>query len=213
VSKQANVFYTSDLHIGHRLVAGKRGFWDEDNVAAGDWEALAHAEEDVEAHDDAIAANWDRVVKPQDTVYVLGDVAMNFNQHVYEWIKARPGHKHLIAGNHDAVHPQHRTAQKAMAFWMLAFDSVQPFARRKLEGISFLMSHYPYMSWGDGPGRGPARDEQYRLPDLGTPLLHGHTHGKERDHDNMFHVGLDAWDLELVPQSVIQDWLNRRKTP
>lgn len=199
----SEVWYTSDLHIGHRLVAGKRGFWNEDEV-----DDEGNCDPDTESHDRTIAENWDRVVGPKDTVWILGDISVNGKQYALDWIGERPGTRHLVTGNHDPVHPQYRTSQKAFPHWLYYFDTIQPFARRKLSGIDYLMSHYPYWSFGDGPERTkPPRDEQYRLPDLGMPLLHGHTHGTEREHSSSFHVGLDAWDLQLVPQSVVHDWL------
>jgi calcineurin-like phosphoesterase family protein len=72
---------------------------------------------------------------------------------------------------------------------------VQPFARRKVNGVNVLLSHFPYAA-----DRGPARYMQYRLRDEGEWLLHGHTHGKERFHDQReIHIGVDAWDLRPVP--------------
>lgn len=203
-----DIFYTSDLHIGHKLVAGIRGFW----YLTENWAPNSNPDTpDVKAHDEDIAENWDRVVKKDDVVYVLGDISINGGQHALDWIEQRPGTKHLIAGNHDPVHPQDRRASKLQKHWLKYFESINPFLRRKLEGESVLLSHYPYWSFGDGEGRGPARYEQYRLPELGDRLLHGHTHGAEVIHGRQFHVGLDAHDLELVPQEEILNWIRSEK--
>ena len=57
------------------------------------------------AHAERIAANWDRVVSPEDTVLVGGDVswALKLAQAApdLEYLAARPGRKLLIRGNHD----------------------------------------------------------------------------------------------------------------
>lgn len=200
----SNIFYTSDLHIGHKKVSEIRGFFNE-HPQAGEF-GLEVIVPDTDAHDARLAEEWDRTVRPGDQVFVLGDISINGGQHALDWIAERPGIKHLISGNHDPVHPQFRTAPAKYRHWLDYFETIHPFARRKLYGKSFLLSHYPYWSWGDGPDRFPARDEQWRLPDLGLPLLHGHTHGTEREHGNMFHVGWDAWH-QLVPQETIQEWL------
>lgn len=209
------IYYTSDLHIGHRLVAGLRGFYDEDSpieqIFGDDRVVQALFEADPDEHDAWLADIWDTTLHPDDHIYILGDISINGGQHALDWISARKGHFHLIAGNHDPVHPMDRRATRLLPKWLEYFDTIQPFLRRKLDGQNFLLSHFPYMSWGDGPERGEARYEQYRLPDLGLPLLHGHTHGKEREHDNMLHVGVDAWDGQLVPQSHVMDWLATRK--
>jgi calcineurin-like phosphoesterase family protein len=202
----SEVWYTSDLHIGHKLVAGKRGFWDEDNV-----DEEGNCLPDVVEHDLTLAQNWDAVVAPDDVVFVLGDISINGRQPALDWIGARPGIKHLITGNHDPVWTQNRKALGLQRHWLSYFETINEFVRRKLEGETILLSHFPYESWGDGPERPGSRWNQYRLPELGDRLLHGHTHGTEREHGTMFHVGVDAWDLQLVPQSAVQDWILRTR--
>jgi calcineurin-like phosphoesterase family protein len=198
----SNVFYTSDLHIGHRLVAGLRGFWKDTSVP------LDEREPDVEAHDAWIAQNWQQVVKPGDQVFVLGDISINGGQHALDWMDSVNGTKHLISGNHDPVHPQNRKSIKVMRHWLDSFETIQPFLRRKLEGKTVLLSHFPYESWGEGPNRpGVSRMNQYRLPEMGDLLLHGHTHTQEVAHGKQYHVGLDAHDLQLVPQDTILEWV------
>lgn len=53
----------------------------------------------TEEHDQFIIDNWNAVVKPQDKVYVLGDVAMN--RRCISTIDRCNGKKILIKGNHD----------------------------------------------------------------------------------------------------------------
>lgn len=55
-------------------------------------------------HDKKIAANWDRTVRPEDTVLIAGDTswAMRLPEAAadFEWIAARPGRKIMAKGNH-----------------------------------------------------------------------------------------------------------------
>lgn len=181
------VYYTADLHLGHRLIAGLRGFG-----------------EDTDAHDAALATAWDGLVGKDDHVWVLGDLTMKGNPaDALAWIVARPGVKHLVAGNHDPCHPMHRQAHKLQPRYLEAFASVQPYARRKIDGRVVLLSHFPFHA-----DRGEVRYAQYRLPDLGEFLLHGHTHSRERfTSDHELHVGLDAWDLRPVSEAEVVDHL------
>ena len=55
--RRVQVWYTADLHIGHRLVAGPRGF------------------DTPEDHDAELARRWDSDVAVSDTVWVLGDIS------------------------------------------------------------------------------------------------------------------------------------------
>ena len=202
-----SVFYTSDLHIGHAKVAGIRGYskvTDYDNYVE---------EPDTEAHDRDLSRVWDSMVKPDDIVYVLGDTGMsNFDKVVLPWFAERPGTKHLIAGNHDPVHPARSDALKLQPKWLKVFATISPYATRKAAGHKFLLSHFPYESWGDGPERGGAeasRWNEWRLPESDVPLLHGHTHGTECDHDQMLHVGWDAWGRPVHESEVLM-WLDGR---
>lgn len=176
-----SVWFTSDLHFGHRLVAGHRGF------------------PTTEHHDIAICDNWEKAVREEDQVWVLGDLTLNNPGRALGLIQALPGTKHFITGNHDPCHPMHRQAHKWQPRFMEVFASVQAFARRRIMGQEVLLSHFPYSK-----DRHEARYMQYRLRDEGLWLLHGHTHGTERREGTEIHVGLDAWDMKPVPVHTIE---------
>lgn len=181
-----SVYFTSDLHLGHRLVAHLRGFGDSRETA------------DTDAHDKAVGELWDGIIRPSDVVWVLGDLALN--KPPIDWIAQRPGRKRLIFGNHDPGHPMHSRSPKVWPEYLRAFEYVAPFARVKVCGEPVLLSHFPYSDEA-GADRGEyaePRYMQYRLPNKGEWLLHGHTHGPERRHGRQIHVGLDAWDLTPV---------------
>lgn len=173
-------FFTSDLHFGHRKVAELRGF------------------DSVEMHDAAISATWRLQVSDDDIVYVLGDISLNAN-HGLDCLRKLPGRKRLIAGNHDAVHPQFSKAASAFPKWLTVFESIASSGVVKIGDTRILLSHYPYT--GDS---GPVdRDPQWRLPNFGMPLLHGHTHSSNAVTSGIeFHVGWDAWG-KLVSETLI----------
>lgn len=189
------VWFTSDLHIGHETIAqyrcmvGKVGWRTWRSPTAVDW------------HDQHLAQNWDALVQPEDTVWVLGDLSAGgaaAERRGLEWIAARPGTKHLIAGNHDSCHPSRRDAHTRQPAFLTAFASVQPYARRRIAGKTVLLSHFPYTGDHTAEDRYP----QYRLPNHGEILLHGHTHSHVRRNGRQIHVGTDAW--QLAPASLNQ---------
>lgn len=206
------VFFTSDLHIGHRLVAHLR------------WNALGHQEgvDDetvVGWHDAHLAQGWDDLVDEGDQIWVLGDISAggtSSQRKALEWLSERPGNKHLIAGNHDGCHPMHRDSHKWQAEYLGVFDSVQSAAVRKVPTglanpatVRTLLSHFPYMEHGQHI---PDRFTQWWLPDEGVPILHGHVHSDERvtfsdAGTQQIHVGLDAWDLKPVSLEQITELL------
>lgn len=186
----SQVWYTSDPHFGHQRVAEQRAF--------------ATAAE----MDEQICETWHRQVGIHDEVYVLGDIAANESGHALATLAGLPGRKQMVLGNHDEIHPMNRKSfsRTAMLAWLEVFDTLATFRPMELDGKDLLLCHFPYATWGDGTLRDGARYDQYRLPDLGVPLVHGHTHGPERTHGHSFHVGWDAWH-ELVPQTTLLDWL------
>ncbi len=170
---------TSDPHLGHRLMAARRGFGG-----------------DVGAHDAAVVAALRAAVGPDDHLWVLGDLTMRLPEYACERFRAVPGHLHLVLGNHDAGHPMHRGAHNLQRRYLGVFESVAMAATLRWEGGPVLLSHFPYRA---DRGPGPARFPQWRLPDLGGLLLHGHTHlPARRTSDHEVHVGLDAWGLAPV---------------
>jgi calcineurin-like phosphoesterase family protein len=188
----SNVFYTSDLHFSHRRVSEIRGF------------------DDPSAHDAALILNWNSVVQPCDTVFVLGDVSLMKPARYMHLTNMLNGTKHLIFGNHDPGNGGNRDAHKyGSDYWNAGFVSSHDFLRRRIGGRNILLSHYPY----SGDHTEEDRMAQYRLPDLGLPLLHGHVHSGERltfskTGTAQIHVGLDAWDLTPVNQAVIEKILS-----
>lgn len=188
----ATVWFISDLHIGHQLVAGLRGF------------------DDVTAHDNYLAAQWDSCVGDDETIWVLGDISSGGSaaqRNALAWLKNRPGVKHLIAGNHDGIHPMHRDAHKWHAQYQDVFVSVAQSARRRIHGQEVLLNHFPYQ--GDQPWH---RHDQWKLPDYGVPVLHGHTHLSDTESLSLkgtrqIHVGVDAHDFRPVSIEYVRNKL------
>lgn len=177
------IWFVSDLHVGHRLVSVLRGFGD-----------------DTDAHDAALAANWDRLVRPVDQVWVLGDVIGRRGGEAkgLAWIAERPGTKHLIAGNHDACHGMHTEAHKVLPQWLEVFASVQQTAVRKILGQRVILNHFPQRDDPDGDHTAVLRYPEWRMPDTGGWHIHGHTHAKIQRRGRQLHVGPDAHALKPV---------------
>lgn len=186
------IYYTSDWHLGHLKLAQFRGF------------------ETVEEHDEMIIANHNEVVRnDDDIVYVAGDITLSSGN--LPKVARMRGRRVLVAGNHDAVHPMHRDAWKHMAKWSEYFEGILPYARRIAAGQEFLISHLPY----SGDHTDEERGMQYRLRNLGMPIVHGHVHstqvvtwdrtlieGQIVDVPQI-HIGLDAWLLRPVPEHIL----------
>lgn len=182
----SGIWFTSDTHFDHAMVAGLRGFGSK------------------EEHDDVLVANWNAAVRPEDVVWHLGDVGMGELARFAERLDKLHGEIHLVAGNHDACSPIHRQAHKHQQEWLKhRFASIQAYARRRIRGVNVLLSHFPYRGGGDHTAA--ERYSQYRLVDEGLWLLHGHTHTAEKHCGRQIHVGVDAWNLAPVSINTIAD--------
>lgn len=86
----ANRFLISDTHFGHTNT------WEKFTLEDG---SPLRPFTSTEEMDETMVDNWNRVVRPQDTVYHLGDVVIA-RRHL-ETVKRLNGRKILIRGNHD----------------------------------------------------------------------------------------------------------------
>ena len=79
------IFYTSDTHFNHAAVIKycNRPFLD------------------VPMMNSVMIERWNRVVRPEDTVYHLGDFAMGQRELLKPIISQLNGYKILVRGNHD----------------------------------------------------------------------------------------------------------------
>lgn len=86
----ANIFFISDTHWGHANIL---------NFARPDGTRLRPEFKDVDEMNEAMVDRWNAIVRPQDKVYHLGDVAMKYPALVH--VRRCNGHKRLVRGNHD----------------------------------------------------------------------------------------------------------------
>ena len=70
------IYFTADLHIGH-----DRDFiWKERGFSS------------IEEHNKEILKRWNKVVKPEDTVYILGDLAMGQDETAWDVEQSQYSH-------------------------------------------------------------------------------------------------------------------------
>lgn len=207
------ILYTADIQVRHAYCAKLRGFTRTDPETG---KVIG----DIETHDEMIVDRWNRQVRKDDRVFLLGDYAMNWDDKAEEILSRLKGEIILIIGNHDLMSPHHRDGWKYIPKWIGPgkFASITTTARRKVGDLQMLMSHYPYQ--GDHEDTGE-RFAQYRLRDEGEWLLHGHLHvkdkltgrpymlpplfnqGKMLWRGKQVHVGTDAWDYAPVHEEQV----------
>ena len=148
----ANIFVISDTHFGH---AGILTFL-QDN--GSHLRSFGSAEE----MDQFMVDRWNSVVRPQDHVYHLGDVAMKKDS--IETVSRCNGHKRLVRGNHDVF----RTKE-----YLKYFDEI--YGIRVLDGMIF--THIPIHP--ESLGRFKAN-------------VHGHIHASPSYGEKYFNVSVEV---------------------
>lgn len=164
--------------------------------------------------------NWNAVVEPDDTVWVLGDVDMHGKDATLALISQLVGTKILISGNHDSCWAGVRDGWKNRDLYLAAgFAAVMDFAvttlpplRPQAPATRVLLSHFPYA----GDSHDEDRYAQFRLRDEGIPLLHGHVHESFRERRTKqgtwhINVGVDWWDYAPVSAETLAQHLDDLK--
>lgn len=180
-------YFTSDTHLGHKNIISlcHRPFVDTDEM------------------DEDIIGNWNSIVRPEDTVFHLGDVAMGSIAESLPKIGRMNGYKILVVGNHDRLFNTYSKTHQAKFApeYEKVFDEVwgENGGAVRFAGTDLNVSHFPY----DGDSHDADRFSSSRRVDKGIPLIHGHTHSSERVSYSskgtlQIHVGVDAWDFRPV---------------
>lgn len=180
-----NLFFTSDLHFGHRNVINfcNRPF------------------SDIKDMSEKLIENWNAVVTDNDIVFVLGDTFwFNDSRTIKKVLEQLNGKDiYILPGNHcdfDAYHrvddPRIHLCQDIVCLWLTSADFERRHWHRKT--MEIWMSHYPLTTW-------PHREN-------GAFQLFGHIHsqpGKTEGvdqnlalHWNQADAGCDYWEWKPV---------------
>jgi calcineurin-like phosphoesterase family protein len=185
----SNIWFTSDLHLGHH------------NVITYDQRPFLN----VNHMREVLIARWNNVVKPGDTVYVLGDYSLHPRE--LHHLPLFNGMKHLISGNHDHCHPAHyrKRVERGERMRQLYLDSGFRSVQTELDltlpaGTSVTLHHMPYR----GDSSEQERYLQYRPVDKGGWLLHGHVHTAWQFAERMINVGVMHWDYTPINADVLE---------
>ncbi len=168
-------WFTADQHFGHTNIIDYCG----------------RPFASVSEMNEALIERWNARVREDDTVWVLGDVAMGPIDESLAAVRRLAGRKILVAGNHDRCWYGH--GERAFE-WMdryldAGFDEiVQGSPAIEIDGVSVVLSHFPY----EGDSRATDRYVEHRPPDDGRWLLHGHVHDRWSVRDRMINVGVDV---------------------
>ena len=169
------IFFTSDLHFGHRNVIkfSNRPFADTQEM------------------EEKLIKNWNDTITNEDIVFVLGDTFWFNDSHTIKKIleQLNGGKIYFIPGNHDDFEKYYRVFENDR--YVFCKDIVVLFTKK----LEIWLSHYPMMTW-------PHRVSKNCFQLFGhIHSKEGVTEGVDQDlplHKNQFDVGCDYWDYKPV---------------
>lgn len=167
------MWLVSDTHFGHHNIYM---FMDATKT-----HRIRSEFKDAKEGDAAMIDRWNAVVRPQDHVYHLGDVAMS--KPYYQMVRGLNGHKRLILGNHDT---NDMGLLKDVGFQKIM-------ASRKYGKMIF--SHYPL--------------HPDSLPKWCLGNVHGHIHEKPSPPGRYFNVSVERIGYTPIPVEEVEQHLIR----
>ena len=141
-------YFISDLHFGHENIL---------KLCGRPFDTICEM-------DAALIGNWNKKVKKNDVVYVLGDVVWDKKKVAY-YMEQLSGKKILIPGNHDSTWVKKEECRAH-------FSEIHSYLETSLNGHPITMCHYPMLEWK------ASRKENGRR--LGYHI-HGHIHNRVSD--------------------------------
>ena len=152
------IYFTSDLHFYHKNV-------------------IKHANRpysDVDEMNERLISNWNKKVKEEDDIYILGDFTMKGTEYATDVLKRLNGKKYLIKGNHDKFATQ-ETFDNSLFEWVKDYYELQ------YKNTIFILFHYPIEEW----------NHYFR----GSIHLHGHQHNNSEYNIKNREKGLKRYDV------------------
>lgn len=142
---------------------------------------------DAEEMNEVMVERWNKVVKPHDHVWHLGDVAMGYggDYHILTWFLSRlNGKKRLVVGNHDNLKSQALHG---------AFEKIELWRGWKDEGFTCVHIPLPITSLRDG-----------------TVCVHGHIHTNVLKDPHYINVCVEHTNYQPVHMDEIRQTIKDR---
>lgn len=115
-------YFIADLHLGHT------------NVLKFDNRPF----DNIQEHDEYMIRKWNEVVKPEDDVFILGDISWHNIDKTVEIYERLNGKLHLIIGNHDAKIIRNNKIKSL-------FVEICDYKELKIDDKICVLFHYPIL--------------------------------------------------------------------
>lgn len=154
-----NIFFTSDQHYFHKNIIS---YTNRPFVS-------------VEEMNEVLIENHNKIVKPKDTIYMVGDFCFTDKENTIKLINRLNGNKYLVHGNHD----KNIIKNKSSFTGKNLFCEIDLYKEINIVGYpTICLFHYAMRTW----------NKAYH----GSWHLFGHSHGKLEPSGKSVDVGVDS---------------------
>ena len=170
------IYLTSDTHFNHANILK--------------YEPITRPFETIEEMNETIISNWNKTVKEEDIVYVLGDFFMGKLDEIENIYNRLNGKIILIRGNHDT--------KNRLAYYEELGVEIKDIEYISYKGRFFILCHFPIAS--------EEFMQMVRRDNSEVVVLYGHIHSNAPKGyvDGTYHIGADT--NNLTPISLEQVW-------
>ena len=178
----SDIFFASDAHFFHKRVIE----FDERPFA------------DLDEMHETLIENWNRVVRPQDLVFYLGDLCFGGITRFKEVANRLNGIIHFITGNHD----DYKIVLKSGRFLTIQHYKEIWVQEEGLDPQFICLMHYPIQQWN-------------RMHS-GSYMIHGHCHHtlKDLEFNRTFRIldaGLNGHDYTPLSYAQVKEFMGQRE--
>jgi calcineurin-like phosphoesterase family protein len=181
----SDIWLSSDLHLMHNkpFLYEPRGFTSTEEMC------------------EAIVERWNSVVRDEDFIYNLGDIALSDIDAAIPYLQRLNGHQIWILGNHDTLRKIEKILPACPRIQLLGTEMTSYATVIKSGKWSFYLSHYPTLTGN--------REEWRKVANL---CGHSHTQDKWTDWDKMcYHVEMDAHNCYPVNLDQIKEDIRNKR--
>ncbi len=176
------LWFTSDTHFGH------------ENIIQYCYRPFSSVQE----MDDKLVENWNRVVKPDETIYHLGDFTLAGENTARTYFQRLDGKIHIVPGGHDWKWLRgevyfSRSGHQVIILPLLHTIKV-PHPNQDTPQL-VVLCHYAMRVW----------DRSH----YGSWHLYGHSHGNLPPLENSLDLGVDNWRYQPLSLKEIGKEINR----
>lgn len=172
----SETYFTSDNHFFHKNILN--------------FSRATRIGDNVNELNENMIRIWNDQVKPNDTVYCLGDFCFGGVEKSLTILPRLNGRLNLLRGNHD-----HWINAETTKY----FEDIRDYRKIKMGGKDVMMFHYPIQEW----------DKMHR----GSYHLYGHVHGNYTHPGKALDVGIDnrpKGDMKLWTWAEIEAYMKDR---